>query len=161
MNLPIKILIGFLMSTLPLIFVFAQSGESNKYDESFDPLKLNEPRDKFFQEESQQEIRRKLRQESRPLPAQEPDTAEQKPGYRVQLLATPNYQEADSLLSDVREQFEAEARAYLIYDSPNYKIRIGNCESRSEAEELQSVAKQMGYRYAWIVRSTIFPQEKL
>jgi len=140
---------------------YGQSTESSKYDESFDPLKLNEPRDKFFQEESQQEIRRKLQQENQPLPAQEEGQAEQKPGYRVQLLATPNYQEADSLLSGIREQFENEARAYLVYDSPNYKIRIGNCESRSEAEQLQSVAKQMGYRYAWIVRSTIFPQEKL
>ena len=141
--------------------LWAQTDQSNEYDESFDPLKLQEPRDKFFQEESQQEVQRKLQEESKPLPSQTPETGEQKTGYRVQLLATPNYQEADSLLNTVREEFQTEASAYLVYDSPNYKIRVGNCDTRNEAEELQTLAKQKGYRYAWIVRSTIFPDEKI
>ncbi|MCF7805190.1 MAG: SPOR domain-containing protein [Candidatus Marinimicrobia bacterium] len=141
--------------------VTAQSESGNQYDESFDPLKLNEPSDTFFQEESRQESLRQMQEERLPLPSQEEQHAEQSGGYRVQLVATPNYQEADSLLSDVRDQFEAQAKAYLIYDSPNYKVRVGNCQSRNEAEALLQVAKQMGFRYAWIVRSTIYPDEKI
>ena len=151
----------FVLVVFPGAVVLAQTDQSGDYDESFDPLKLQEPRDKFFQEESRQEVQRKLQEDSKPLPSQTPVPGKQKTGYRVQLIATPNYQEADSLLINVREEFQSEARAYLVYDSPNYKIRVGNCDTRNEAEALQSLSKQKGYRYAWIVRSTIFPDEKI
>ena len=147
------IIFGILL--LPLMLL-AQDNESNKYDESFDPLKLKEPKPEFFNEESQQKLSREINSGDMRVRTDTPDEeGNEATGYRVQVIATPNYQEADTLFQNIKESFEDEAKAYLVYDSPNYKIRLGDFESRVQAEALLSQVKQEGYRYAWIVRSSI------
>ncbi len=148
-----SVLLVICMATLTVLL--AQNSQ-NDYDESFDPLKLKEPDTNFFQEETQRELQRNL--ETRNLTSNQQQEDENRAmGYRVQLVATPYYQEADSVLTQVREEFQFEANAYLVYDSPNYKIRIGDLQTRGEAEKLQQVAQNRGFRYAWIIPSRIDP----
>jgi len=147
--------------TFALIFIMlpmmamAQDSDSKQYDESFDPLKLKEPKLEFFNEESQQNLSRRINSETQRATPAEEEQKEQISGYRIQLVATPNYQEADSLFEQIKVDFEGEANAYLVYDSPNYKIRLGDFEDRVHAESLLSKVKEEGFRYAWIVRSNI------
>jgi len=132
------------------------SQEENEYDESFDPLKLKEPTSTLFNEQTQNEVSRQVSVDT--LGAiQDQQTDGEQFGYRVQLLLTPNYQEADSILTQVREMFEGEAQAYWVYDSPNYKIQIGDCTTRTEAEELRDQAQDLGFRFSWVVPSVIRP----
>lgn len=148
------IICGILL--LPILML-AQNQDNTKYDESFDPLKLKEPKTEFFKEESQQSLAREINSGRRRV--QENLAAEQQTkevtGYRIQLVATPNYQEADTLFQQVKDTFQEEAEAYMVYDSPNYKIRLGDFENRIQAEALLSEVKEEGYKYAWIVRSAI------
>lgn len=136
--------------------ILAQDKQQSKYDESFDPLKLKEPKPEFFSEESQESLSREIN--SGNFRAEKITGEEQQQevtGYRVQLIATPNYQEADTLFENVKETFGEDVDAYLVYDSPNYKIRLGDFENRIQAEALLNRVKREGYRYAWIVRSSI------
>lgn len=149
----------FLVMGLATLTVVLAQNNQNQYDESFDPLKLEEPETNFFQEETQRELQRSLRSDTRTL--EDEEESDRLKGYRVQLVATPNYQEADSLISQVREEFQFEANAYLVYDSPNYKIRIGDLRTRGEAEKLRNTAQNRGFRYAWIIPSQINPNPSL
>lgn len=138
--------------------VFYQNGfaqDNQKYDESFDPLKLKEPKSTLFQEESQPEVARQLAADSSHRQLQTEEDQSQQTGYRVQLMLTPIYQEADSVYMQVEEIFQDEAKPHLIYDAPNYKIQIGDYRTREEAEQYRDIAQRRGFRFSWVVPSVI------
>jgi len=60
------------------------------------------------------------------------------------------------------DQFRAtKHKSYLVFESPQYKVRIGNVTTRSEAEEIRNMAKDYGYKGAFIVRSKVtVPKQK-
>lgn len=155
---------ALVLLTATLLFAVpagAQQPDSIRYNESFNPLELNEPRKGFFEEESQEETARWISSDTTKFTGIREQEESSNIGFRVQLVATPNYHEADSLITTVRNTFVENmdtTKAYLIYDSPNYKIRLGNCKTRDDAEELLQRAKAEGFRYAWIVRSRISPE---
>lgn len=149
----------FLM-LLTVILNPGMSQEQEQYDESFDPLKLKEPESTLFKEHSQPEVARQIASDTTGLRPVQQESDGQQMGYRVQLVLTPNYQEADSLLSKVREMFAGEANAYWVYDSPNYKIQIGDCQTRNAAEQLKQQAQRQGFRFSWVVPSTINTEDQ-
>jgi hypothetical protein len=63
-------------------------------------------------------------------------------GFRVQILATNNISGGGN-------------KTYLVFEAPLYKIRIGDCENRADAEALRDQAVQNGYSGAFIVKSKI------
>ena len=75
------------------------------------------------------------------------------PGFRVQIFVTKEEFDARQVEEDALLQFEE--RVYLTFDSPNYKIRVGDCKTRSEANDLRQIALQRGYPDAWVVRCKI------
>ena len=75
-------------------------------------------------------------------------------GYRVQIYTTQTLYEADSILVRADSLFLGEA--YLRFDPPNYKIRVGNLISRSEAEKLQRYARTAGFPRSWVLRTNVF-----
>ena len=81
-------------------------------------------------------------------------------GYRVQIYTTQTLYEADSILVRADSLFLGEA--YLRFDPPNYKIRVGNLISRSEAEQLQRYARTAGFPSSWVLRTNVFlhPRKK-
>ncbi len=75
-------------------------------------------------------------------------------GYRVQIFVTENLHEADSVLTLSDSLFEGEA--YMQFDPPNYKIRVGNLKSRSKAEIFQRETRRAGFPRSWVLRTRVF-----
>jgi len=76
------------------------------------------------------------------------------PGYRVQICAVSDEDKARMIQRDAIFKFINE-EVYLIYDSPYYKVRVGNCLTRYEADKLQQFAVEKGFDDAWVVRTKI------
>ena len=82
-------------------------------------------------------------------------------GFRVQLLSTRNVAEADS----VRDYFVAwadsmiagyEPDAYVVFRSPNYRVRAGDFQDRERAVHFSGMLKSR-YPDAWVVHERIQP----
>ncbi|MCA9731878.1 MAG: SPOR domain-containing protein [Deferribacteres bacterium] len=74
-------------------------------------------------------------------------------GYRVQILQTQDSEDARTVQNDAIVQLDADV--YSIFDSPYYKIRVGDFTVRADAEELLQRAIDKGYKSSWIVRTKI------
>ena len=74
-------------------------------------------------------------------------------GYRVQIVISQNEQE----LQDVKIEIEnsIDEKTYIIFELPNYKLRVGNFLNRKEAENFQKKIVRLGYRTAWVVPTMI------
>lgn len=60
-------------------------------------------------------------------------------GYRIQVMSTNNRTKALEAKAKLYQEFP-ELKSYLLYQSPNYKLRLGNFKDRSEADTyLESV----------------------
>jgi hypothetical protein len=57
-------------------------------------------------------------------------------GYRLQVLSTRSRDEAFKLKADLMQQFPAQ-KAYIIYQSPYFKVRIGNFDEMKDAENFK------------------------
>jgi hypothetical protein len=121
-------------------------------DETFDPLTLNE-----------EDIINLTPSGLKPYPSPG-SAAENEPsspvtslkevqGYRVQIYVTGEEFEARAIEEEALLQFDESV--YLIFDPPNYKIRVGNCLTRTQANALREKAAKLGYRDAWVVRSKV------
>ena len=74
-------------------------------------------------------------------------------GYRVQALVTRNTHSADSIRAVLSDKIDEDI--YITYEVPYYKIRVGNCVDRKQAEELQLKLVKLGYASAWIIRTRV------
>ncbi len=74
-------------------------------------------------------------------------------GYRVQLLATREEEVARRARADARTYFPE--NSYLLFDNPYYKLRLGDCLTRTAADSLQQRAMSKGFPGSWIVRSQV------
>ena len=78
-------------------------------------------------------------------------------GYRVQVLATRYFEYADSLAISISDKITDSV--YVEFETPNYKVRVGDFINRDSAELLQKELLNMGYKSAWILRSKITAQK--
>jgi hypothetical protein len=74
-------------------------------------------------------------------------------GYRVQILSTQDMQEADITARRAERLFEDPV--YIVFESPYYKVRVGDFRNDLEAIDVERRARQNGYPRAWIVPSEI------
>ncbi|HDQ00130.1 MAG TPA: SPOR domain-containing protein [bacterium] len=132
---------------------------SGNINEKFDPMLLDE---------DDIDIKKTISPESKSENADAilfPSTSEKRPeeldGYRVQLCAVSDEDKAKDIQRQAIMQF-IDYNVYLRYDSPYYKVRVGDCVNRFEAEQLQQQAVASGFVDAWVVRSKIKlpPEEK-
>jgi len=73
------------------------------------------------------------------------------------LLSTKDLENATRAKAIAMEQFtDVKVKFYLEFDSPNYKVRLGDFRTREEAEEIREIVRSMGYPKAWIVKSKIW-----
>ena len=139
-----------ILAILPL-FLFAQE-KKPELDESFNPSELKEPKfkfpliimpgDKLLGEEAEKVI----------------SADSTLDGYRVQIISTRYPGKADMLQAQLQDSFPGEV--YVIYDPPNYKVRVGNYINRPLAEESQVRLKRMGFRRAWLIRTRVLVAPK-
>jgi len=76
-------------------------------------------------------------------------------GFRVQLLATKQLTNAEKLQKKLMESLNQ--KIYIIFEAPNYKVRIGNFIDRKKAEDYRQEMIKEGHSSAWIIRTRIEP----
>ena len=72
------------------------------------------------------------------------------PGFRVQLNFTDNVEQANSIRDEV-SSVVADQSVYVVFETPYYKIRVGDFQSKPEANLTLKVLVDKGYKDAWIV----------
>ncbi len=74
-------------------------------------------------------------------------------GYRIQVAISQD----ENDLIDIKEKLELiiKEKIYIKFELPNYKLRIGNFDSRKKAEAYRNRVIQLGYRSAWVVPTLI------
>lgn len=78
-------------------------------------------------------------------------------GFRVQVFASSYEDNAESVAGVVRGKLPGE-NVYVENVSNMWKVRVGDCADRSEAESLRSRLSGAGYSDAWIVKDTVRTQ---
>lgn len=76
------------------------------------------------------------------------------PGFRIQVVSTNDRNKAFTAKNTVYQQFP-ELKAYMLYQSPFYKIKVGNFLKREDAEEYVTALKQYFPTGVYIVRDVI------
>jgi hypothetical protein len=84
------------------------------------------------------------------------------PGFRIQVFLTQDIDEANSIKDTVTAQLPDDW-VYVIYDSPYYKVRVGNFPDRSSANLMVKKLVIGGYKDAWVVPDNVLknPPPKL
>ncbi len=150
-----KILFIFIIINLS---IFAQ----NKIqDESFNPSELNEPVIPFFDGTSIYEVITDINQNKyKYITETDSFKVVERKGWKVQIFSSEDYFFSDSIHTQALTVFKDED-VVKIFNSPYYKIRIGNCVSREEAEKLLEKAQKKGYRDSWIISTRVKVMEKV
>ena len=79
-------------------------------------------------------------------------------GFRVQIFATQDRNKADQLQKELVLKFDE--KIYIIFEAPNYKLRIGDFLDRDDAEILRMRLVSSNFPSSWIVRTRIQPDLK-
>lgn len=72
------------------------------------------------------------------------------PGFRVQVLFTQDFDQANQVKEEVDRQIPDEW-VYIVYDSPYYKVRVGNYTEKGLANPMIRQLHKLGYKDAWVV----------
>jgi len=75
-------------------------------------------------------------------------------GYRIQISASPAREDAQNVAMRARERFPYDS-VYVYFQAPWYKVRVGDFETRNDAEAKLREARQKGYREAFWVPSDV------
>jgi hypothetical protein len=146
--------LAFISLIIPLMLL----GQRNmNLDESFDPTMLKDWDDGKARIEklvSLREYKSQLHQGSDSTTAGEYYDFV----YRVQLGSTSDYDAAIAFEQRANSAFTEDVM--IQFDSPYYKIRVGKMNNREDAQTLQQLAIQQGYRRAWVVRTENSPQKE-
>ncbi len=120
----------------------------SRYEKSFSPSEFDSDI-KLIKEEEKTE--RATFESTNVVTTAVPDTI---PGFRIQVLLTQDIDEAVRIRDSV-ESLLPEEWTYIVYDSPYYKVRLGNCEDRAAAGPLLKKISSFGFRSAWIVPDNV------
>ncbi len=152
-----NIFILIIIFTITLM-LFAQ--EKPEQNEEFDPLTLNEPPLPFMDGSMIYEIITDIGDNSGEGYFQNNSLLVEKTGWKVQIFSSTDFYITDSIYNASIEIFH-DIDVEKIFNSPYYKIRIGNCENRSNAELLLEKARNNRFNNAWIITTRIKVKESI
>jgi len=163
---------GLYIVLVALIFLmFGCSGTQQLTQESNAPVEkqrgsgiINEYFDPLILEEDDLVIKKTISTESRSdnmeavmsEPTMTGEQPDQLAGFRVQICAVSEEEKARQIQREAILRF-TEEEVYLIYDNPYYKVRVGDCLTRYDADRLQQYAVEKGFTDAWVVKTKIKP----
>ncbi len=75
-------------------------------------------------------------------------------GYRVQVIATDDLDEANRINSEVSSQIPNQ-KSYVNFEPPFYKVKVGDFNELPAANNMRFRLSQMGYTESIVVRETI------
>jgi hypothetical protein len=76
-------------------------------------------------------------------------------GFRVQIFASSTQKNASRVADDARSSFGG--KVYVEHVAPYYKVRVGDCLTKGEADMLKNKALSIGFRGAFVVETMISP----
>jgi cell division septation protein DedD len=82
-----------------------------------------------------------------------PDQGRATPGYRIQIFASTEEVRAKEVAGEARSRLGEPV--YIEFEAPLYKVRVGDCVTRGEADALKERAAQQGYDGAWVAETTV------
>ena len=168
-----KILKRVLIVALLLLLVFGCAGSSkktkpagqpvpsNQMDESFDPLTLHD--EDLVIEGEKTTATEPLHPAEVTLP-EEKNVPENKlvDGFRIQIISTKSLENATRAKQIASEQFsDLNLRFYLDFDSPYYKVRMGDFQTREEAQKIRDIVRLRGYPKAWTVPARVWSHPEI
>ncbi|MFO7526070.1 MAG: SPOR domain-containing protein [Ignavibacteriaceae bacterium] len=75
-------------------------------------------------------------------------------GFRVQVIATDDIDEANNINTEVAQLFPNH-RTYVNFEPPFYKVKVGDFNANTLADDMTFKLRQMGYAESKVVRETI------
>jgi hypothetical protein len=75
-------------------------------------------------------------------------------GFRIQVISTSKRDDAFRIKADLLAKFP-DQKAYTVYQSPNFKVRIGNFAKREEAEKFKAQLNKLFPQGVYIVEDGI------
>lgn len=63
-------------------------------------------------------------------------------GYRIQVINTQNRDEANAIRSEMLRRFP-DQKAYMMYQAPNFRVRIGNFLTQRDATSLRKMISDL------------------
>jgi len=82
------------------------------------------------------------------------DSRRTMPGFRIQVMNSPDRNKVFAAKTKIYQQFP-DVKPYLLYQPPNYKLRVGNFRTQEEAEEFQKQLSAIFPSGLYIIRDTI------
>jgi hypothetical protein len=83
-------------------------------------------------------------------------------GFRIQVISSNSRDNASAIKTDLMNKFP-EHKSYIIFQSPNFKVRIGNFIKREEAEKLRKQLNKYFPQGVYVVEDAIeyYPKEEI
>ncbi|HHE55048.1 MAG TPA: SPOR domain-containing protein [Caldithrix abyssi] len=143
-----------------------QPQAESQFDESFDPLSLDDDDIVIKRTHAMEGISNQPMESLTFQPANREQNTESIPdsliiyqeadGFRVQIFAGRNVETATMTKTKALADFEPyKQKVYFIFEAPFYKIRIGDFTDRNKAEKARELARKLGYREAFVVKSKV------
>src|SRR5216684_3915760 len=82
------------------------------------------------------------------------DSRRSMPGFRIQVMNSPDRNKVFAAKTKVYQQFP-DLKPYLLYQPPNYKLRVGNFRTQEEAEDFEKQLSPLFPSGLYVIRDTI------
>jgi hypothetical protein len=76
------------------------------------------------------------------------------PGFRIQVINSTDRNKVFAAKTKIYQQFP-ELKPYLMYQAPNYKLKVGNFKTQEEAEDYQKQLSRLFPSGLYIIRDII------
>jgi hypothetical protein len=82
------------------------------------------------------------------------DSRRNMPGFRIQVINSPDRNKVFAAKARIYQQFP-ELKPYLLYQAPNYKLRVGNFKTQDEAEDYEKQLSGLFPTGLYVIRDVI------
>ena len=127
-------------------------------EESINPLGFKQDREIITQQEYGNQSKAQAKLEERKTRSESDSLGikayEYVTVYRVQVYASKNRSQAEAFADSIETVFTRE-KVHTEYQAPYYRVRVGDCKSFDEAEELLNRVEKTGFKEAWVVKARV------
>ncbi len=76
------------------------------------------------------------------------------PGFRIQVMNSPDRNKVYTAKAKIYQEFP-DLKPYLLYQAPNFKLKVGNFMTQQEAEDFMKQLSRLFPSGLYVVRDTI------
>jgi SPOR domain len=82
------------------------------------------------------------------------DSRRSVPGFRIQVINSTDRRKVFAMKTRIYQEFP-ELKPYLMYQAPNYKLKVGNFRTQEEAEDYQKQLSRLFPKGLYVIRDVI------